>query len=165
MPLPTITSFDFFMSLSNGYCCFGVQGSCQFLGLRLDSECTKVAHEVEVASAPSWASILLKLVHGFRNRHRLHVAGRQEGDQRGLRGGDAARAGQRGAWARSRRSPTASASAGMGREAAQTTVISLLRDYFGTPDTWDTTVALDRMIGAQNAWLAGHNRRAPPAAA
>lgn len=25
---------------------------------------------------------------------------------------------------------------GMGREAAQTTVTSLVRDYFGTPPTW-----------------------------
>ena len=25
---------------------------------------------------------------------------------------------------------------GMGREAAQTTVTSLVRDYFGTPETW-----------------------------
>lgn len=52
---------------------------------------------------------------------------------------------------------------GMGREAAQTTVTSLVRDYFGTPDTWDTTVALDRIIAAQNAWLAGTNRRRHPA--
>jgi len=52
---------------------------------------------------------------------------------------------------------------GMGREAAQTTVTSLVRDYFGTPETWDTTVALDRIIGAQNAWLAGLNRRRHPA--
>lgn len=52
---------------------------------------------------------------------------------------------------------------GMGREAAQTTVTSLVRDYFGTPETWDTTVALDRIIGAQNAWLAGVNRRRHPA--
>jgi serine/threonine protein phosphatase PrpC len=52
---------------------------------------------------------------------------------------------------------------GMGREAAQTTVTSLVRDYFGTPETWDTTVALDRIIGAQNAWLAGLNRRRAPA--
>jgi serine/threonine protein phosphatase PrpC len=51
---------------------------------------------------------------------------------------------------------------GMGREAAQTTVTSLVRDYFGTPATWDTTVALDRVIGAQNAWLAGINRRRAP---
>ncbi len=51
---------------------------------------------------------------------------------------------------------------GMGREAAQTTVTSLVRDYFGTPETWDTTVALDRIIGAQNSWLAGLNRRRHP---
>ena len=52
---------------------------------------------------------------------------------------------------------------GMGREAAQTTVTSLVRDYYGTPEIWDTTVALDRIIGAQNAWLAGINRRRQPA--
>ena len=52
---------------------------------------------------------------------------------------------------------------GMGREAAQTTITSLVRDYYGTPETWDTTVALDRVIGAQNAWLAGINRRRQPA--
>jgi serine/threonine protein kinase len=51
---------------------------------------------------------------------------------------------------------------GMGKEAAQTTVTSLVRDYFGTPETWDTTVALDRIIAAQNAWLAGINRRRQP---
>ena len=50
----------------------------------------------------------------------------------------------------------------MGREAAQTTVTSLVRDYYATPETWDTTVALDRIIGAQNAWLAGINRRRQP---
>jgi serine/threonine protein phosphatase PrpC len=52
---------------------------------------------------------------------------------------------------------------GMGKEAAQTTVTSLVRDYYGTPETWDTTVALDRIIGAQNAWLTGLNRRRHPA--
>ena len=51
---------------------------------------------------------------------------------------------------------------GMGREAAQTTVTSLVRDYYGTPETWDTSVALDCIIGAQNAWLAGINRRRQP---
>ena len=51
---------------------------------------------------------------------------------------------------------------GMGKEAAQTTVTSLVRDYYGTPETWDTTVALDRIIGAQNAWLSGVNRRRQP---
>lgn len=52
---------------------------------------------------------------------------------------------------------------GMGREAAQTTVTSVVRDYFGTPETWDTTVALDRIIAAQNTWLCGINRRRQPA--
>ncbi|ABM36724.1 bifunctional protein-serine/threonine kinase/phosphatase [Polaromonas naphthalenivorans] len=53
-------------------------------------------------------------------------------------------------------------SGGMGREAAQTTVTSLVRDYYATPETWDTTVALDRIIGAQNAWLSGINQRRQP---
>jgi len=48
---------------------------------------------------------------------------------------------------------------GGGRAAAQTTVMSLLQDVFATPDTWETSVALDRVIGAQNAWLAAGNRR------
>lgn len=52
---------------------------------------------------------------------------------------------------------------GMGREAAQTTVTSLVRDYYGTSPTWDTSVALDRIIAAQNTWLAGLNRRRHPA--
>jgi len=53
---------------------------------------------------------------------------------------------------------------GGGRMAAQTTVTSLVRDYFGTSPRWDTTVALDRLIRAQNAWLADHNRRQGEAA-
>lgn len=48
---------------------------------------------------------------------------------------------------------------GGGLEAAQTTVMSVVQDFFACPDTWDTTVMLDRLIGAQNAWLADHNRR------
>lgn len=48
---------------------------------------------------------------------------------------------------------------GLGREAAQSTVMSLLRDWYATPPTWDTTVALDRLIAAQNAWLVAQNRR------
>ncbi|CAG1012338.1 partial Serine/threonine-protein kinase PknB, partial [Burkholderiaceae bacterium] len=54
---------------------------------------------------------------------------------------------------------------GRGREAAQTSVMSVVQDYFACPDTWDTTVVLDRLIGAQNAWLADHNRRRQGAAA
>ena len=48
---------------------------------------------------------------------------------------------------------------GRGLEAAQTTVMGLVADFFATPDTWESTVVLDRLIGAQNAWLADHNRR------
>ena len=50
-------------------------------------------------------------------------------------------------------------SGGGGLEAAQTTVMSLVTDYPAAPPTWETTVVLDRLIGAQNAWLADHNRR------
>ncbi len=52
---------------------------------------------------------------------------------------------------------------GLGKEASQTTVTSLVRDYYGTPQTWDVTVALDRIISAQNSWLAATNRRREPA--
>ncbi len=55
-------------------------------------------------------------------------------------------------------------SGGGGRMAAQTTVMALVEDYFAAPPTWDTTVVLDRIISAQNAWLAGHNRRNSSAA-
>ena len=51
---------------------------------------------------------------------------------------------------------------GQGREAARTTVTSLVRDYFGVLDSWDTTVALDRIMGAQNQWLTGSHRRRQP---
>ena len=44
-------------------------------------------------------------------------------------------------------------------EAAQTSVLGLLADFFATPATWETTVALDRLIGAQNAWLVAQNRQ------
>jgi len=53
---------------------------------------------------------------------------------------------------------------GLGLEAAQTTVTTLVRDYYGTPETWDTTVALDRIISAQNTWLSATNQRRAPAA-
>lgn len=48
---------------------------------------------------------------------------------------------------------------GHGRAAAQTAVLSLVHDFHAVPATWETTVALDRLIGAHNAWLADHNRR------
>ncbi len=53
---------------------------------------------------------------------------------------------------------------GGGRMAAQTCVLALVEDYFAAPPTWDTTVVLDRVIVAQNLWLAAHNRRNPQAA-
>ena len=53
---------------------------------------------------------------------------------------------------------------GGGRMAAQTTVLALLRDYHAVPADWDTPAALERLIGAQNLWLAAHNRRNPEAA-
>jgi serine/threonine protein phosphatase PrpC len=53
---------------------------------------------------------------------------------------------------------------GLGLEAAQTTVTTLVRDYYATPPTWDASVALDRIITAQNAWLSASNHRRAPAA-
>ena len=48
---------------------------------------------------------------------------------------------------------------GDARMAAQTSAKTLVEDYFGAPPTWDTSLALDRIIVAQNRWLAAHNRR------
>ncbi len=51
---------------------------------------------------------------------------------------------------------------GVGSEglmAAQTSVMSLLRDFHAVPADWDASVALDRLLGHQNAWLAAYNRR------
>ncbi len=48
---------------------------------------------------------------------------------------------------------------GGGLLAAQTSVMSLVQDYFSAPPTWHTTVVLERLIRAQNTWLAEHNRR------
>ncbi|MET0509327.1 MAG: bifunctional protein-serine/threonine kinase/phosphatase [Burkholderiaceae bacterium] len=47
---------------------------------------------------------------------------------------------------------------GDGREAARTSAMTVVLDYFSAPDSWDTSVVLDRLIDAQNAWLAAHNR-------
>ncbi|MEO6408127.1 MAG: bifunctional protein-serine/threonine kinase/phosphatase [Burkholderiaceae bacterium] len=54
---------------------------------------------------------------------------------------------------------------GGGLEAAQTTVMGLLADFFATPATWETSVALDRLIGAQNNWLVAQNRQRDSVAA
>ena len=40
-----------------------------------------------------------------------------------------------------------------GREAAEYTVRGLLSDYYATPDTWETTLALDRVLYALNQWV------------
>lgn len=52
---------------------------------------------------------------------------------------------------------------GEGAAAAQTSVLALLNDYYATPATWDTTVALDRLIAAHNSWLYATNQRRHPA--
>ena len=54
---------------------------------------------------------------------------------------------------------------GGGLLAAQSTVMALLQDFHATPAHWDITVALERLIGAQNAWLAAHNKRVNNSAA
>jgi hypothetical protein len=50
-------------------------------------------------------------------------------------------------------------SSGLGIEAAPTTVMGLLADWPAAPPTWEATVVVDRLIGAQNTWLANHNGR------
>jgi serine/threonine protein phosphatase PrpC len=42
---------------------------------------------------------------------------------------------------------------GGGREAAEYSVRGLLTDYYAAPDTWETTVALDRILNAINRWV------------
>ena len=43
---------------------------------------------------------------------------------------------------------------GDGRMASQTSAKSLVEDYFGAPPTWGSNTVLDRLIVAQNSWLA-----------
>lgn len=40
-----------------------------------------------------------------------------------------------------------------GREAAEMTVRGVLSDYYATPDTWEITAALDKVITALNRWV------------
>lgn len=40
-----------------------------------------------------------------------------------------------------------------GREAAEMSVRSLLSDYYATPDTWEVTASLDKVLGAVNRWV------------
>ena len=42
---------------------------------------------------------------------------------------------------------------GGGREAAEYAVRGLLSDYYATPDTWETSLAIDRVLGAINRWV------------
>ena len=40
-----------------------------------------------------------------------------------------------------------------GREAAEYTVRGLLADYYATPDTWEVTFAVDKIVTSMNRWL------------
>ena len=40
-----------------------------------------------------------------------------------------------------------------GREAAEMTVRGVLSDYYATPDTWEVTAALDKLLTALNRWV------------
>ncbi len=40
-----------------------------------------------------------------------------------------------------------------GREAAEMTVRGVLSDYYATPDTWEISVALDKLLTALNRWV------------
>jgi serine/threonine protein phosphatase PrpC len=50
---------------------------------------------------------------------------------------------------------------GGARTAAETTVRSLLDDYYDTPEQWNIGRALDRVLRAINDWLVGENLRRP----
>jgi serine/threonine protein phosphatase PrpC len=44
-----------------------------------------------------------------------------------------------------------------GRRAAEYAVLSILNDYYDTPETWGIPRALDKLIGAINRWLLAQN--------
>jgi serine/threonine protein phosphatase PrpC len=50
---------------------------------------------------------------------------------------------------------------GEGRVASETTVKSLLRDFYGAPVTWDIPHSLDKLLRATNDWLLTTNSRHP----
>lgn len=50
---------------------------------------------------------------------------------------------------------------GEGRLASETTVKSLLRDFYGAPVSWDIPHALDKLLRATNDWLLTTNARHP----
>jgi serine/threonine protein phosphatase PrpC len=51
---------------------------------------------------------------------------------------------------------------GHGRDAAQSMVLSLMGDYYETPENWEATVALERTIAKHNTWLVGINESRAP---
>jgi serine/threonine protein kinase len=51
---------------------------------------------------------------------------------------------------------------GHGRDAAQSMVMSLMGDYYETPENWEATVALERTIAKHNTWLMGINQSRAP---
>lgn len=46
-----------------------------------------------------------------------------------------------------------------GREASEMTVRGVLSDYYATPDTWEATVALDKVLTALNRWVLSQGAR------
>lgn len=50
---------------------------------------------------------------------------------------------------------------GGGREAAEYAVRGLLSDYYATPDTWETPLAIDRVANAINRWVIAQARAHP----
>lgn len=50
---------------------------------------------------------------------------------------------------------------GTGRLASETTVKSLLRDFYGAPPSWNIARALDMLLRATNDWLLTSNSRNP----
>ena len=46
-----------------------------------------------------------------------------------------------------------------GREASEMTVRGVLSDYYATPDTWETTAALDKVLIALNRWVVSQAAR------
>jgi protein phosphatase len=51
--------------------------------------------------------------------------------------------------------------AGGGRLASETTVRTMLRDFYATPESWHVSVALDRVLRSINDWLLMENARHP----
>jgi serine/threonine protein phosphatase PrpC len=50
---------------------------------------------------------------------------------------------------------------GGGRLASETTVRSLLRDFYGAPISWNTAPTIDKVLRSVNDWLAAENARNP----